>query len=455
MGITNSGDRSFYWDSIKYGSVRNRRDLSNDNKKTSRSKFMEFRHYQGRYASNRKHSTRIRTLPTSSSHLPTNPFLKRFNVKKAIIPFAVLSSTFLFGTIEAHAFSLNPFQTIVDDWEAIKQWFKDLPHNIAKWSIEMMVKLYELCTSLVLQTPLWLFDNSWFKNTTYKFSLIAIGLVSVLTSVEGIKRMLPKFSKKNKSEPMGVKEIGKRWFLVAGAMSIVPFLFQKAFEFLNWLSKLITNISGDNIKEIAMKESISFFDVLFLLIFDVVLISTLVPMLWVNGRRFYDLTILAASTPFALTAWIFKSYRHFFEQWKSNLIHLSLVQVYYAFFLLALGFFLFGIPTPNDFTGMLTKFMVIIGGFNRLQNPPRIIASKLDNGGGFDEVLSGAKGTIDKTKRNIEFTKGLLTRNPKKVFDALSGDKFSNAKILPVKKEAVSSYSKKGGYKETRSRKKK
>lgn len=320
-----------------------------------------------------------------------------------------------------------------------------------------MVKLYELCTRLILTTPLWLFDNEWFKNTTYKFSLIAIGIVSVLTSVEGIKRMIPKFKRKSKIEPMGVKEIGKRWFMVAGIMSIVPWLFQKAFQGLNWLSSTIINMSGDSIRETAMQESISFFDILFLLIFDVVLLSTLVPILWKNGRRFFDILVLAASTPFALTAWIFKSYKSYFEQWKSNLLHLSLVQVYHAVFLLALGFFIFGVPTPNDFTGMLTKFLVVVGGFNRLQSPPRIISSKLDNGGGFDVVTDGIKGTFDQTKRNIELTKGLLTRNPKKVFDALSRDKFSNAKILPVReeKEFFTSYSKTGGYKETRSRKKK
>lgn len=341
----------------------------------------------------------------------------------------------------------------MDDWEATKKWFKNLPHNIAEWSVELMAKLYELCTSLVLKTPLWLFDNEWFNNTTYKFSLISIGIVSILTSIEGIKRMFPRKFKRN--NPMGLKDIAKRWFLVAGIMTATPWLFQKAFQGLNFISETLIKMGADNMRDIAFPEKIKLFDVFILIAFDALLISTIVPLLWKNGRKFFDIMILGVSTPFALSAWIFDSYRGWYNQWLSNLKHLSLTQVYHSLFLLALGWFIYGVPTPSDFTGMILKLLVVIGGFNRLQSPPRLISGYLDNGGGFDEVLDGARKTIDKTKRNIEITKGILTRNPKKILTALSKDRMSSARVLPVKeKEKSTSYSKKGNFTKTNNRKK-
>lgn len=329
-------------------------------------------------------------------------------------------------------FSLNPMKPIVDDWQAVKDWFKEIPHNIAEWSIELMAKLYELCTSLILKTPLWIFDNEWFHNTTYKFSLIAVALVSILTAVEGIKRMLPKY--KGKNEPTDVKDIAKRWTLVAGIISIAPFLFQKTFQGLNWISEKLISMGADTMRVTALSENIKLIDVLILVGFDALLISTILPLLWKNGRKFFDIMILGVSAPFALSAWVFDSYRGWYKQWMSSLLHLSMTQVYHALYLLVLGWFIYGVPTPDDFVGMIVKILVVIGGFSRLQNVPRLFAGRLDNGGGFDEVLSGAKKTMDTTKRNIEFTKGILTRNPKKILSALSKDRMSSAKILPIKK---------------------
>lgn len=320
---------------------------------------------------------------------------------------------------------------MVDDWESVKTWFKELPHNIALWSIELSAKLYELCSSLILKTPLWLFDNQFFHNTTYKFSLIAIGAVSILTAVEGIKRMLPN----NKYKPMELKVISKRWFMVAGAMSVVPWLFQKTFQGLNWISDTIISMGADNMRLNALPENIKLFDVLVLIGFDLVLISTAIPILWQNGRRFFDILILSLSSSFALSAWVFDSYKGWHKQWWENIKKLSLVQVYYSLFLLVLGWFIYSVPTPSDFTGMVVKLLVTIGGFTRLLSPPQLIAGRLDKGGGFDEITGGVKETISKTKRNFEVAKGILTKNPKKVLTALSKDRMSSAKILPVKKK--------------------
>src|SRR5690606_21145860 len=140
----------------------------------------------------------------------------------------------------------------------------------------------------------------------------------------------------------------------------------------------LISMGGDTIKAVAAFENLGFFDVLTLLVFDAVLIVTIIPVLWQNGRRFFDIMLLGVTTPLALTAWIFDGYKKYFDQWWTNLKHLSLVQVFYSLFLLVLGWFIFGVPTPTDFTGMVVKLLVVIGGFARMVNPPRIISSKLD-----------------------------------------------------------------------------
>lgn len=308
----------------------------------------------------------------------------------------------------------NPLQPVYDWWDSVVIWFQELPHNIATWSVELMAKLYELCSSLILKTPLWIFDNEWFHNTTYQFSLLSIGIVTTLTVVQSIKQMMSGFkTRRVNDESMMVskefKTIMKRWFLVSGAITAVPFLFQKAFQILNWVSGTLVAMGGDTMRAVAVPENIKLFDVITLVTFDIVLIATIIPVLWKNGRRFFDIMVLGIIAPFALTAWIFNDYRHLFKQWWENLKQLSLVQIYYALFLLVLGWFIFGVPTPNDPIGMILKLLVVIGGFARMVNPPRIISKHLDKGGGFDEVYSDAGNAVKGVKDNWKKTKQIVS----------------------------------------------
>lgn len=335
-----------------------------------------------------------------------------------MIPFATVSTVFVTGIFDkAYAateesaksgWGWNPLKPITDSWENFTNWLKAIPHNIAEFSVNLMADLYQLSTDLILKTPLWIFDNEWFHNTTYKFSLFAIGIVSVLSVVESVKRMLSGV-RKGKRKAMDMKDILKRWFLVSGALTAIPFLFQKAFQGLNFVSETINSMGADTVKAVAIPENIKIFDILTVLTFDLILIASMVPILWKNGRRFFDIMVLGVISPFALTAWIFDSYRHLFNQWWDNLKHLSLVQIYYAVFLLMLGWFLFGTPTPDTFSGMLIKMLVVIGGFARMVEPPRIVSKHLDNGGGFDEVWGkNIKKTKDGIKKNIQLAKDVV-----------------------------------------------
>lgn len=314
--------------------------------------------------------------------------------------------------------SINPFSPITGFFDKISEWFKSLPEKIAVTTVDLMAKLYELCASLILKTPLWIFDNEWFKNTSYQFSIFALGIVSMLTIVESIKRMLSGLKKKNRQTPMEMKEIVKRWGIVSLVLTSVPFIFQKAFQGLNYVSEKMISMGVNTMQSVATPQNISTFDVITLVLFNIVLIGTVIPVLWSNGRRFFDILVLGLITPFALTAWIFDSYRHLFNQWWDNLKHLSLVQVYYALFLLVLGWFIFGIPTPDTFTGIIIKLLVVVGGFARMTNPPKIISKHMDVGGGFDEVYKGLDKTKDNFKKSAQIIKGVAA-GPKGVATAI------------------------------------
>lgn len=340
---------------------------------------------------------------------------------------AATFGTPIFGAVTKKAtenFSLNPLKPFIDDWVAMKEWFFNVPQNVAEFSVGLMANLYELCAKLILTTPLWIFDNQWFQNTTYMFSLSAIGIVSTLTAIEGIKRMLAKVNKKV-SKPMDIKEIGKRWFIASGILTAAPWLFQKTFQILNWVSNTLISMGGDTIRSVALPENIPIFDVIVLVLFDAVLITTIIPVLWKNGRRFFDILVLGITTPFAMTAWIFDSYKHLHRQWWERLKHLSMVQVYYALFLLVLGWFIFGVPTPTDFIGMIIKLLVVIGGFARMVEPPRLISKHLDTDGGFDEVTGDAGKALKGTKKNWARTVQLIG-GPKKLIAGMLTEKVAS-----------------------------
>jgi len=308
--------------------------------------------------------------------------------------------------------NLNPFTAIPDAWKSAMDttssainWIKDLP-PLPEMTINLTNTLYSLLTELILRTPLWLFSGEWFAQTTYLFSIMAVSIVSFLTIVEGIKKYFRK-------ESVDVLTISKRWFLVAGLSSIAPMLFQKSFALLNWFTGWINSIGGEMMFNV---QSGMPFDYLILLLFDLVLLSQVVPILLQNGRRFFDIMCLAVTTPLALTTFIFDPLSHIFRQWWSSLKALSLVQLVYAAFLLLLGLFIYGAPTPSDFLGFLTKMLIIIGAFARLKNPPLFIKRHLDQGGTIGDIYNEGAKSRKSFIKDMKSGKGVIKNltNPTK-----------------------------------------
>lgn len=274
-------------------------------------------------------------------------------------------------------------------------WFKNLPENITTLTTEFTSNMYELVSMLILKTPLWIFNNAWFEQTTYKFSLLAIGVVTSLTIIEGIKR---KFRKRH----MNLKDIGKRWFIVAGLSTVVPFLFYHFFKYLNLISDKIISLNKAIIATPDMTV-LPAFDILVLLCFNIVLVGITIPTLLKNARRFFDILTLGLMTPLALTAWIFDSWRHLFNSWWNNLKSLSMVQIVYAFYLMVIGLLLYGAnAVPGDLNSAIMKCLFVIGGFTRLMNPPNFVNTMM---GGEQGIHSKLKG--DGEKAGGKLLKGL------------------------------------------------
>ncbi|WP_140450378.1 hypothetical protein [Priestia megaterium] len=347
------------------------------------------------------------------------------NTKKVIIPFGVVTSTFLFANMadaasftddgdvtkgyfsgkamEERGGSFSDFKSVFAKIEQVANFLitggdtiKNAPSTLPNASIEFLAWIYKTTSSVILYTPLMLFNNQYFKDTTGIFMTISAGLVVILTIFEGIKRMC-------KKDSTGLKEIGVRVPVATIIAGAAPWLFKKTFQMLNYVSSIFINLSHKqmtNIKEnpLVMWDGLN---TLALFGFDIVLLFMMFGVFMQNARRWFDIICLGALTPVALTAWIFKDHRHHFDTWYSNVKDLSFVHLYYAIFLFIIGMIMFGTPMYSLVTmptAFLAKFLIIIGGLYRLKQPPKIFSSKVENGVGINTMLKTVVNGLIVTK---------------------------------------------------------
>lgn len=310
----------------------------------------------------------------------------------------------------------DPIQEIINWIGEFNKIISDLPHNISKMSAELLVWIYKLISDLLLQTPLFLFENDWFSSMLRVFSSVSVAGVLVLTVIEGIKLMVYRFTAKKK-KPMKFKDIIVRWGVVSGISAIFPSVFQSYFKGLNFLSHKLMEMNTGIMEVARMTDTFDVVDTIVLLGFDAMLISTVIPLLLINGKRFFDLIVLGVVSPVAMACWIFDTKRHFFNQWFNSIKHLSFVQVYHSFFLLIIGLFLFGTNFPATLVGGVIKVLVVLGCFQRMTSPPKLISKYM--GGGKDTAVDLVKNPFkDISKhltKNFGVSKSVLTA-PLKLF---------------------------------------
>jgi hypothetical protein len=348
--------------------------------------------------------------------------LKSSALKLSLIPLAVISSTLLTAKMNAaYAISFkknidtykNPtpslmpdgLNELIDTVSKAIDFIENLPSYIKQYTIQCMSWIYDLMASVVLKTPLFIFDNGWIENSCLTFSLLSISLVTIFSIIESIKLSLRKKS-------TDFKKIMFRWFLVSGISGVMPVLFKWIFTLLNYVTDKIA--TGNSITmENVMFQPANGLDTLILIGFDVVMLANIIPLLLQNGRRYFDIMCLVSISPLALSAWIFDKHRHLFSQWLTSITSLSLVQIVYAFYLLILGLFMYGVPTPHDTFGIICKILVIIGAFSRMANPPNFVKRHLDQGGNISELFKSFAKTAVGVGGKFNFVKKYKTAKGK------------------------------------------
>lgn len=283
-------------------------------------------------------------------------------------------------------------------------WFKEIviyitaalgssTNNAVQWLLSWA---YKFVTSVVLWTPEWLFEGDWFPSSVFKFSVINMGIVVVFTMIQGIKRIC-------RMSHTPLSYVLKRLPLAITISAATPYIFTHGTKILNKLTKFILNIGQ---AEIANNKALDIFastvlmaplNILIMIGFIVLTAFLCVPMFIVHGRRWFNLLIQGMLTPFAMSAFLFKDTKHYFNLWLSSIKESVNKQLIYAIFVTLLGLIMFATPNPTTFVGMLTKCMVLIGGLHTLAYPPSIVnqlAGHRDTG----EILGSTKEVVKKGK---------------------------------------------------------
>lgn len=323
------------------------------------------------------------------------------------------------GTIEEFKNLFEKIEWMIDSIIKAKDWVNHLPENIVRLSVGLLAKIYELLL-LVLQTPLFIFNNTYIKDATILFSGVSILMVTLLTMYEGQKRM---FRKRHTD----LNTVVKRYFVAVTGAGFAPFLFEKSFQLINIVTSSISKIGSAGLKTNDVSGSWapyydpSFFDwfnTLALIAFDFMVLAMVIPIFLQNGRRFFDLMCLSAITPLALSAWVFKDYKYLFDKWWHNVKKIGATPLIYSLFICIMGLFIFGTKNVMSGGGMLIKMLIIVGGLARMSNPPSFIKSRVDTGGTADDSLWGSiqgfKNAYDTvTLKKLKSTKFLKDRKAK------------------------------------------
>jgi hypothetical protein len=278
-------------------------------------------------------------------------------------------------------------------------WYNNIPGSLPKLTADLLTSIFHFLSKIILTTPMFIFNNSYLKNTSLTFALISITLVTLFTVFESFMQMC-------KKDHTDFKKIIKRWVIVAGVSGFMPFAFETGFTYLNKLTNAITSMgmNGGNPSGYIYNEQYGFFDTLILILFDLTAIALLIPVCLQTGKRWWDLMCLACISPLALSASIFDRHKHYFNTWWSKVKSLSLVQLVYAVFLLLMGIFIFSTQSMQGgiFT-LIVKLLIVIGGLLRMANPPRVVSNMTgDKADIFDQWDEG-KGTLKDIYNTLTF----------------------------------------------------
>jgi hypothetical protein len=279
-------------------------------------------------------------------------------------------------------------------------WLNNLDGSLPKLTADLLTSIFHFLSKIILQTPLFIFNNPFLKNTSLTFALTSITIVTLLTVFESFMQMF-------KQNHTPFKTILKRWAIVAGVSGFLPFAFETGFTYLNKLTNAISSIgtiNGGDSSGFINGGTMGFFDTLIIILFDLSAIALLIPVCLQSGKRWWDILCLSAISPLALSSWVFDRHRHYFNAWWRNIKSLSMVQLVYAVFLLLMGIFIFSTQSiQGGITALIIKLLIVIGGLLRLSNPPSFVTRMTgDKSDIFDQYDEG-KSTLKDIYNTLTF----------------------------------------------------
>ena len=281
--------------------------------------------------------------------------------------------------------STSTLTTIGDTFNQVSNWWGSInaaaneniitPESHMK---EFMIWLYNMI-STIIYTPVFLFDNEFFSKMIRLFSTLSIGMVTVASMVEGLKRVLG-------LSATSLKQIMIRLPVLLAVCGFAPYGFVKAVEAMNGLSKMILQFGTDMLgsstalsdSELSLVSDV--FEVLGLSLFLLLYIALLIPMLLNHGRRWFSMIALGILTPFAMLGYVFDSFKSIHTSWWSSLKGLFFVQIVYSIFVTILSLLMFAVPFPSSAEGFFAKLLVILGGLYTLAVPPASVKKYFDHG---------------------------------------------------------------------------
>lgn len=296
-----------------------------------------------------------------------------------IIPAVLLTGCSFNGSAEGLSGMTESFQSIKTLFETLNETAQqDLSHPINDMK-QLMTWIYKTI-SMVVYTPVFLFDNEFFHHLIRIFTSLSIGVITVGSMIEGFKRVLG-------LSGTPIKKIMTRLPIMVAICGFAPFGFIKAIEAMNGITRFIFNI-GTNLLESTASYSnqwalISFgdiFETIGFLLFIILYVALLIPMMLYHGQRWFSMIALGILTPFAMLGYVFDSFESLHTSWWTSLKGLFLVQIVYSIFVTILSILMFAVPFPATMEGMFAKLLVILGGLYMLAVPPPFVKKFFDKG---------------------------------------------------------------------------
>lgn len=282
--------------------------------------------------------------------------------------------------------STDGLSAMTESFQSIKTLFETLnetahqdllqPKNDIK---QLMIWIYKTI-SMVVYTPVFLFDNEFFHHLIRIFTSLSIGVITIGSMIEGFKRVLG-------LSGTPLKKIMTRLPLMVAICGFAPFGFIKAIEAMNGITRFIFNIGTNLLENTAYYSNqwamISFgdiFETIGFLLFIILYIALLIPMMLYHGQRWFSMIALGILTPFAMLGYVFDSFESLHTSWWTSLKGLFLVQIVYSIFVTILSILMFAVPFPATMEGLFAKLLVILGGLYMLAIPPPFVKKFFDKG---------------------------------------------------------------------------